>query len=203
MGRNEVGDGRPLRFAFLWGGFGAFLVLELRAPYRPRTVSKPGRWTTNLFLTAANGLLMSLAFATAFLATTAYVTKHRMGVLALLDPPGWVRLVVVVTFVDFMLYVRHLLNHKIPLLWHFHRGHHSDLNMEVSTATRFHIGDLAVSVAVCGQCHAPPAPDHYRGDEWPPVVDRMARNMKNMGYGELPETDHKSIEDYLRENAQH
>jgi cytochrome c5 len=56
-------------------------------------------------------------------------------------------------------------------------------------------------VAVCGQCHAPPAPDQYRGAEWPPVVDRMARNMKNMGYGELPETDRRSIEDYLRENG--
>jgi cytochrome c5 len=55
--------------------------------------------------------------------------------------------------------------------------------------------------AVCGQCHAPPAPDQYRAAEWPAVVDRMVRNMKNMGYGELPEADRKAVEDYLRENA--
>ncbi len=56
-------------------------------------------------------------------------------------------------------------------------------------------------IAVCGQCHAPPAPNQYRAMEWPAVVDRMVRNMKNMGYGELPETDRESIENYLRENA--
>jgi len=41
--------------------------------------------------------------------------------------------------------VRHLLNHEVPFLWRFHRVHHSDLNMDVSTATRFHIGELAIS----------------------------------------------------------
>lgn len=56
-------------------------------------------------------------------------------------------------------------------------------------------------VAVCGQCHAPPAPDQHRAADWPAVVDRMARNMKNMGYGELPEADRRSVEDYLRANA--
>ena len=137
-----------LRFAFVWGGFGAFLVLELRAPYRPSTVPKPGRWATNLSLTAFNGLLMNLVFGTALLATTAYVTEHRVGVLALLGVPDWARMVAVVAFLDFMLYVWHLLNHEMPLLWRFHRVHHSDLNMDVSTATRFHIGELAVSAVI-------------------------------------------------------
>ncbi|MBI5016209.1 MAG: sterol desaturase family protein [Deltaproteobacteria bacterium] len=137
-----------LRFAFVWGGFGAFLVFELLAPYRPSTVSKPGRWVTNLSLTAFNGLLMNLAFSTALLGTTAYVAEHRVGVLALLDPPEWVRLVTAVAFMDFMLYVWHLLNHEMPLLWRFHRVHHSDLNMDVSTATRFHIGELSISAAL-------------------------------------------------------
>jgi len=33
-------------------------------------------------------------------------------------------------------------------LWRFHRVHHSDLNMDVSTATRFHIGELAISAII-------------------------------------------------------
>jgi sterol desaturase/sphingolipid hydroxylase (fatty acid hydroxylase superfamily) len=47
-----------------------------------------------------------------------------------------------------MLYVWHLLNHEIPFFWRFHRVHHSDLNMDVSTATRFHIGELAMSAVI-------------------------------------------------------
>ncbi|MDY7033196.1 MAG: sterol desaturase family protein, partial [Thermodesulfobacteriota bacterium] len=49
---------------------------------------------------------------------------------------------------DFMLYVWHLLNHEMPFLWRFHRVHHSDLNMDVSTATRFHIGELVISAVI-------------------------------------------------------
>ncbi len=36
----------------------------------------------------------------------------------------------------------------MPLFWRFHRVHHSDLNMDVSTATRFHIGELAISAVI-------------------------------------------------------
>ncbi|MBW1815008.1 MAG: sterol desaturase family protein, partial [Deltaproteobacteria bacterium] len=42
----------------------------------------------------------------------------------------------------------HLLNHEVPFLWRFHRVHHSDLNMDVSSATRFHIGELAISAVI-------------------------------------------------------
>ena len=49
---------------------------------------------------------------------------------------------------DFMLYIWHLLNHEMPLLWRFHRVHHSDLNMDVSSATRFHFGELAISAVI-------------------------------------------------------
>ncbi len=56
-------------------------------------------------------------------------------------------------------------------------------------------------VSVCGQCHAPPAPDQHRAAQWPAIVYRMAKNMENMGYGALPEGDRRGIETYLRENA--
>jgi len=36
----------------------------------------------------------------------------------------------------------------MPLLWRFHRVHHSDLNMDVSTASRFHIGELSMSAVI-------------------------------------------------------
>ncbi|MDF1744155.1 MAG: sterol desaturase family protein, partial [Gimesia sp.] len=37
------------------------------------------------------------------------------------------------------------MNHRIPLFWRFHRMHHSDPYMDVSTATRFHWGELIFS----------------------------------------------------------
>ncbi|MDY0190025.1 MAG: sterol desaturase family protein [Desulfuromonas sp.] len=36
----------------------------------------------------------------------------------------------------------------MPTLWRFHQVHHSDMNMDVSTASRFHIGELVISALI-------------------------------------------------------
>jgi sterol desaturase/sphingolipid hydroxylase (fatty acid hydroxylase superfamily) len=66
----------------------------------------------------------------------------------MINLPTYIRVFITVVFMDFMLYVWHLLNHEIPFLWRFHRVHHCDLNMDVSTATRFHTGELAISTII-------------------------------------------------------
>jgi len=43
------------------------------------------------------------------------------------------------------MYIWHRLNHEIAFLWRFHRMHHSDPAMDVTTALRFHIGELIIS----------------------------------------------------------
>jgi sterol desaturase/sphingolipid hydroxylase (fatty acid hydroxylase superfamily) len=39
-----------------------------------------------------------------------------------------------------------VLTHRVPFLWRFHAVHHVDLDLDASTALRFHFGELAVSV---------------------------------------------------------
>ena len=53
-----------------------------------------------------------------------------------------------VTFLvlDYTNYLWHVLNHKIPALWRFHVVHHSDPDLDVTTAFRFHFGELIGSV---------------------------------------------------------
>jgi sterol desaturase/sphingolipid hydroxylase (fatty acid hydroxylase superfamily) len=46
---------------------------------------------------------------------------------------------------DFWTYCWHRLNHRVPFLWRFHRAHHSDAQMDVTTASRFHIGEILFS----------------------------------------------------------
>ena len=123
-------------------------MLELLAPYRQSTVSKVKRWINNVALTAFNSLVLQLLFAGAVVRTAMYVTSHHLGVLNMVEAPSWAKLLATVIFMDLMLYVWHLLNHEVPFLWRFHRVHHSDLNMDVSTATRFHIGELAMSAVI-------------------------------------------------------
>ena len=137
-----------IRVLLFWGVLLFFLSLELLLPYRPGSVSKVKRWINNLALTLFNSILLNLIFSAAIVFTATYVQTHEMGVLNMVQAPGWLKIIVTVAFMDFMLYVWHLLNHEMPLLWRFHRVHHCDLNMDVSTATRFHIGELAISAVI-------------------------------------------------------
>ncbi|MEJ7607363.1 MAG: sterol desaturase family protein [Bryobacteraceae bacterium] len=53
---------------------------------------------------------------------------------------------VAVVLLDYGLYLWHVLTHKVPLLWRFHRVHHIDLDLDASTALRFHFGEMLLSV---------------------------------------------------------
>lgn len=47
---------------------------------------------------------------------------------------------------DYTNYLWHVINHKLPLLWRFHVVHHSDPDLDITTAIRFHFGELIGSV---------------------------------------------------------
>jgi sterol desaturase/sphingolipid hydroxylase (fatty acid hydroxylase superfamily) len=143
----EMGQS-TIRLLLFWGGLAVFLVSELILPYRESSVSKLGRWVNNLLLTLFNSLLLQLAFSSAIIGTAVYVESRGIGLLRLFSAPAWFKVFLTIVFMDFVLYVWHLLNHEVPFLWRFHRVHHSDLNMDVSTATRFHIGELAISAVI-------------------------------------------------------
>jgi sterol desaturase/sphingolipid hydroxylase (fatty acid hydroxylase superfamily) len=139
---------KAINLIFFWGGLAVYLLLERLIPYRPASVSKPKRWLDNIGLAVFNGLLLNLLFAVPIFQTAEYVTRNHLGVFNLVDLPGGLRIVITVAFLDFMLYVWHFLNHEMPFFWRFHRVHHSDLNLDASTASRFHLGELAISAVI-------------------------------------------------------
>jgi len=47
---------------------------------------------------------------------------------------------------DYTIYVWHVLTHKVPALWRLHLVHHVDLDLDASTALRFHAVDMLVSL---------------------------------------------------------
>ena len=47
---------------------------------------------------------------------------------------------------DLTFYYWHLANHRVPFLWRFHNVHHIDPDLDVSTAFRFHFGEIALSI---------------------------------------------------------
>lgn len=134
-----------LKLPLYLGGVLLFLGLELRFSYRPPSVAKGRRWLTNLPLAIFNGAVYVLVFAGAIGATLLLVEQQGLGLLKAYPLPFWLQVLLGILLLDFFIWLWHLLNHEVPLLWRFHRVHHSDLNMDVSTASRFHLGEILIS----------------------------------------------------------
>ncbi len=47
---------------------------------------------------------------------------------------------------DYTMCIWHVLTHKVPVLWRFHLVHHVDLDLDSTTALRFHAVDMLISI---------------------------------------------------------
>ena len=131
--------------------FLVFAALEAFAPRRARVLPRSRRWITNLSITVLNTLaLRALAVALPFLAVGAAVDAWSMGwgLLNRVVWPLWVEIVVAVLVLDFAIWAQHLITHKVPLFWRFHRMHHADRDMDVTTALRFHPVEILASMGL-------------------------------------------------------
>jgi sterol desaturase/sphingolipid hydroxylase (fatty acid hydroxylase superfamily) len=75
-----------------------------------------------------------------------WVEGSGWGLLKRFGLPVWLEVVLAVVLLDYTLYLWHILLHKVPLLWRCHQPHHVDLDMDTSTAVRFHFAELMASV---------------------------------------------------------
>lgn len=122
-------------------------VLESLLPLRKATQPKAGRFASNLLLSAIAVATQRLgpAFFTLMLAELTLLRGWGFLNGLGLEPQGTMRLILGLLLLDGTLYYWHRMNHKIRFFWRFHEVHHIDLDMDVSTAARFHFGELALS----------------------------------------------------------
>jgi len=128
---------------------GVFIALSLSELFRPlrRSVeSKLVRAVRNFSVAAVGGPVVAFIETPVALGLSRIVHEHQWGLLNVLKLPLWLRIVLSVLLLDYTLYVWHVLTHKVPFLWRFHLVHHADLDLDASTALRFHFGELALSV---------------------------------------------------------
>jgi sterol desaturase/sphingolipid hydroxylase (fatty acid hydroxylase superfamily) len=127
------------------GTFLTLAILERRRPLR-RTV-EPGLQRTgrNLAIAAIGAIAVNLAETPIVMRAAAMVERRRFGLVKRLRLPLWLEVCAAVVLMDYTLYLWHILTHRVPALWRFHAVHHIDLDMDASTAIRFHFGELVLS----------------------------------------------------------
>lgn len=141
---NIIADARP------WIAVGllvAFLLWETAAPFFsfPKGKHRICHGFRNFLLGILNTVVTTLIFVGLWWTAAAWAASHSFGLLHWLTFPGWVAWPLAILLLDAWTYYWHRINHRIPVLWRFHRVHHSDPHMDVTTANRFHTGEIIMS----------------------------------------------------------
>ena len=104
-----------------------------------------GHFGRNYMLGAINVVLAALVFAQFWVVASRWAEYKEIGLLHWLGLPGWARVTLAVLLLDLATYGWHWLNHRSAFLWRFHRTHHSETHLDVSSAARFHFGEIMLS----------------------------------------------------------
>lgn len=86
-------------------------------------------------------ILTNLALSVSSARLAAFSEQYGIGLFFLLELSPLMKLIFGVAALDFFGYLAHLLLHKSWLGWQFHRVHHSEMTVDVTTAFRQHPGE--------------------------------------------------------------
>jgi sterol desaturase/sphingolipid hydroxylase (fatty acid hydroxylase superfamily) len=129
---------------------GTFVVLvwmERKRPLRHETEPKLRRDARNLAVAGLGAVSLMIAERPVVRPLTRFVVNRRLGLLQRIRMPVWLEVAIATVLLDYTLYIWHVATHRIPWIWRFHAVHHVDLDLDASTAIRFHFGELTQSVA--------------------------------------------------------
>jgi sterol desaturase/sphingolipid hydroxylase (fatty acid hydroxylase superfamily) len=132
--------------AAVLGAFGLLVWAETRRPLRERREGRVRRNTRNMAVAALSAATLQVLERPVVHPLSKLVERRRLGLLKRLRLPPWLENVLAVALMDYGLYLWHIMLHRVPFLWRFHQVHHADLDMDTSTALRFHFGEMAASV---------------------------------------------------------
>lgn len=138
-----------IRLAIFLALFMLFALLEHYVPRRSQKHSRFSRWSTNWGITIINSLtLRVLSIGLPLLAVGAAVDASNAGygLFNLLEWSFLLEAILCIFIMDFAIWAQHVFTHKIPFLWRMHRVHHADVEMDVTTAIRFHPAEIAFSM---------------------------------------------------------
>jgi len=126
--------------------FALLFVAERFFPLRKATRSLLARLFVNLAISvftfiAAIGLLQP-----AVQSALGWSAGKSFGFVHLVALPSPIAFLLSLLLMDLTFYYWHLANHRVPFLWRFHSVHHIDPDLDVSTAFRFHFGEITLSV---------------------------------------------------------
>ena len=101
----------------------------------------------NLGLALISGVVTA-ASAPLLFAASEFAAERGWGLARQFDLGPLESALLVFILFDLWMYLWHRANHEVPLLWRFHRVHHTDPELDCTTALRFHPIEILLSSGV-------------------------------------------------------
>ena len=135
----------------LWlapAGLLLFMALEHVWSFKPRVHPTWRHYLLNVTLTVGNAVVLRVLWGTWLVGAALLAEQQQVGLLHVLDVPwGW-RVAITVLAYDLLSYTLHVLYHYLPAMWRLHVVHHTDMDLDVTSASRFHVGEILLSTVV-------------------------------------------------------
>ncbi|MBI4051674.1 MAG: sterol desaturase family protein [Elusimicrobia bacterium] len=127
------------------GGLLVLLGIENKFPFKTCVEPKLRRYWINFFIAGSNALIVNVLLGGIVVAYTRMLYNQGFGLMSYYGVGPFWNIVFSIVFLDFATYAWHMAYHRWPFLWRLHRVHHSDRDLDVTTASRFHLGEILLS----------------------------------------------------------
>ncbi|MCJ8312881.1 MAG: sterol desaturase family protein [Pseudomonadales bacterium] len=125
-----------------------FGFLEYKYPARKLTQKKSYRWIQHLILLILNSVIIRYAVPMVAVGASIYASNQQWGLFNLIELPLFVSIILSIIILDCLIYWQHRLFHVFDFLWVIHKVHHADLDVDVTTALRFHPLEMLLSILI-------------------------------------------------------
>lgn len=132
------------RAVILFGGLFLFFMIENSIPLFKNAYSKTKHTGLNLFFTFTT-IIVNFAMAFILVAATLWVEKSQFGILHWIGYNPLIALTLGLLLMDFIgAWLAHYIEHHVKWMWQFHVVHHTDQNVDTTTANRHHPGESVI-----------------------------------------------------------
>ncbi len=137
---------RNVRLYFFCAVFVLMAFWEQRASRRKEKVPRVLRWPNNLGLGFLNHYFIRALFPGTALWAANVALRNRFGLFQWVEVPPNFSIWFTVVVLDWMVYYQHRIFHAMAPLWKIHRMHHTDLEVDLTTGTRFHTFEILITL---------------------------------------------------------
>lgn len=137
-----------LRLGLFLGGLIILCSLEVFFPKRKLAFSRKIRWPSNFGIVVLYSALLRVILPLSVVNFSGILETKGIGIFNNVGLPVWIETIAAVLLLDLCIYWQHVIFHKVPLLWRVHRMHHTDLDFDVTTGSRFHPIEIILSIGI-------------------------------------------------------